>query len=426
MTASPAAHPLTPDRARRRFLLLTLTRWLPVGLVIGIFGLLALERGLTVGEVLTYAAAQGVVVLLLELPTSGFADAFGRRPLLLVAGAVNLVTAWLYLRADSFAGFALAAAAMGVYRALDSGPLEAWFVDAVHAGDPGADVDQSLARQNTVLGGSIAVGAVLGGGLVACHPLPAYSPLALPIALYAAFGAVHLALTAALVTEVPAGAVAGRGGGLRRALDSARATPRQLRATLGLLGHDRVLLGILGVEVAWVWAMTVFENLMPLRLAELLGSTAAAGQWNGPVAAAGWGVFAAGATLAGRLAGRLGVARTAILARVLNGAGAAVMGLAAGPVALVAAYGLTYALHGAGGPMHGALLHRRAEAANRASVLSLNSMVAFGAGAIAGPTLGWLSGATSTQTAMVVGGLVSVVGALGYLPAGRAERDRRG
>ena len=37
--------------ARRRLLLLTTTRWLPVGLVFGLTTLLPLERGLTVPEI---------------------------------------------------------------------------------------------------------------------------------------------------------------------------------------------------------------------------------------------------------------------------------------------------------------------------------------------------------------------------------------
>ena len=37
--------------------------------------------------------------------------------------------------AHSFWAFAIGAALMGVFRALDSGPLEAWFVDTVHATD---------------------------------------------------------------------------------------------------------------------------------------------------------------------------------------------------------------------------------------------------------------------------------------------------
>ncbi len=41
----------------------------------------------------------------------------------------------------------------------------------------------------------------------------------------------------------------------------------------------------------------------------------------GPVAAVGWGVFALGSALAGLASRRIGVTRTAILSRVLNGLG---------------------------------------------------------------------------------------------------------
>ena len=93
----------------------------------------------------------------------------------------------------------------------------------------------------------------------------------------------------------------------------------------------------------------------------MLGSEEQAGALMGPVAAVGWGVFALGSALAGLTWRRLGVARTAILARILNGLGAVVMGLVAGPAALIAAYLFTYALHGSAGPMHHSLLHREAQ-----------------------------------------------------------------
>ena len=143
------------------------------------------------------------------------------------------------------------------------------------------------------------------------------------------------------------------------------------------------------------------------------------------MAAAGWAVFAVGAALAGWASRRVGVARTAILARVLNGLGAVVMGLVAGPAALIAAYGVTYLLHGSGGPAHSALLHREARADNRATVLSINSMVASVAFGVAAPLLGLLAQHTSTQVAMVVAGAVSILGALCYLPAQRTERARQ-
>jgi predicted MFS family arabinose efflux permease len=101
-----------------------------------------------------------------------------------------------------------------------------------------------------------------------------------------------------------------------------------------------------------------------------------------------------------------------------------VMGLVAGPVALIAAYLFTYGLHGTAGPMHMSLLHREAEARNRATVLSINSMVAFAAFALVAPLLGVLADAASTQTAMVTAGAFSVLGAVLYLPAMHAEKAR--
>jgi MFS family permease len=133
-------------------------------------------------------------------------------------------------------------------------------------------------------------------------------------------------------------------------------------------------------------------------------------------------VFAVGSALAGLSSRRIGVSRTAIVARVLNGVGAVVMGLVAGPAALIAAYLVTYGLHGMGGPVHSALLHREARARNRATVLSMNSMMAFAAYSLAGPLLGALADRTSNQVAMVTAGAFSVLGAVCYLPALRHEK----
>ncbi|MTB70466.1 hypothetical protein GGG17_00415 [Arsenicicoccus sp. MKL-02] len=269
--------PLAP---RTVFLVLTGTRWAPVGLVVGVFTLWARERGLSVAETLTYVSFQGLAVLLLELPSSGLADALGR----------------------------------------------------------------------------------------------GHSALLLPLVLYALLCVVHLVATSALLRETRAedAPPGGTGsGGLAALVASARATPRVIGDSVRLVVGNRVL-----------------------------------------------------SSLAGRLHQRIGVPRTAIVARVLNGLGALAMGLAAGPVALVAAYLFTYALHGTAGVAHNALLHREATSGNRATVLSLNSLVFCAAAAAWSPVLGLLASRTSTATAMALGGLVSVLGLLGYLPAARADRRR--
>jgi MFS family permease len=414
---------LSPAVARRVFLVLSFTRWFPVGLVIGLLTLWQLERGLTVAQALTVTSAAGLVVFALELPTSGFADAFGRRPVFIVSAVVNVLASIVLLLAHSFWAFLASALLMGLFRALDSGPLEAWFVDTVHATEPDADVDGALAAQGTIVGGGIAAGALVSGALVWWHPFPGVSALVLPIAVFVLLNVVHLVAVLVLLKEPRAAEHVDRTGA-RRALASAKDAPVVVRDGLGLLRTNAALRGIVTVEVFWSIAMIVFETFQPIRLAELVGGEERAGAIMGPVAAAGWAVFAVGAALSGWSSRRIGVARTAIIARVLNGLGAVVMGLVAGPAALIAAYGVTYLLHGSAGPAHSTLLHREAQARNRATVLSINSMVASVAFGIAAPLMGLLAERTSTQVAMVTAGAVSVAGAWFYRAALLRERTR--
>jgi MFS family permease len=409
--------PLSPAAAARVFYTLSFTRWFPIGLVVGLMTLWPLERGLTISQALTAMAFSGFVVFALELPTSGFADAFGRRPVYVASAVVYVVSSVVYLLAGSFWAFALGSVLMGVFRALDSGPLEAWFVDTVHATRPGADVDRELSRQGMVLGGAIAVGALASGGLTWWHPFAGQSALTLPFTIFVALTVVHLLAVLTLLHEPRERA------GARAALASARQAPVVVRDGVRLLRTNRILRGLVLVEVFWAVAMVVFETFQPIRLAELVGGEEQAGALMGPVASAGWAVFALGSVLAGLCSARIGVARTAILARVLNSLGAVVMGLVAGPAALIAAYLLTYTLHGGGGPVHLTLLHREAEARNRATVLSMNSMMMFAAYSVAAPLLGLLAEDTSTQVAMVTAGAISLLGVLCYLPALRHERQ---
>lgn len=411
---------LSPAAAKRVFLVLSTTRWLPVGFVVGLFALIARERGLSVQQITLYVTAQGIMVFLLELPTSGFADALGRKPVLLVAGVVNIVAGVAYLFAHSFWQFALAAGLTGVYRALDSGPLEAWYVDTVHEREPGADVHRAMSAQGVLVGVGLGGGALVSGGLVAWHPFHDSSALLLPIQVFVVLCGVHLLATMVLLREAPRS-----DGHLRaRLASSVRETPTVVREGIGLLAHNRVLRGLVLVEVFWVTGMTAYETLMPLRLSELLGSESTAGAWMGPAAAGGWALFSVGSWLGGRAADRLGLVRAAIIGRVLNGLGALCMGLAFGPAALVVAYLVTYTLHGAASPAYMGLMHREATSRNRATVLSMGSLAMQAGGAVVGPLLGLLAARTSIATAMVVAGAVSSLGFVCFLPAGRRARQR--
>ncbi|GAA1769533.1 MFS transporter [Nostocoides vanveenii] len=407
------------EQATRIFYLLNFTRWFPVGFVVGIFILIQTGRGLTIAQAMTAAAVSGFACFALELPTSGFADAFGRRAVYLAAAVVNVLAGAAYLFAQNFWQFVGAAALMGTFRALDSGPLEAWFVDTVHEGSPGADVDQELSRAGTVLGLAVGAGALISGGLIWWHPVRAFAAIDLAVAVFALLNVVHLAATWLLLREGPRAISTGEQE--RHAWASAREAPAVIASGVRLLATNKVLLGIILAEIAWSIGMVAFESLLPLRLEELLGSAQAAGATMGPVAAVGWGIFALGTWIAGKASKRWGVARAAMLGRTLNATGVLLMAWAFTPAGLIAAYLFTYTWHGVNGPPHSALLHREAEARNRATVLSINSMFAFLAFGVAGPLAGLLADRASIRLAMLAVGLTSLLGVAAYLPARRAE-----
>ena len=195
----------------------------------------------------------GLTCFLLELPTSGFADAVGRRPVYLTAAVVNVVAITAYALAQSFWAFVVAGALMGAFRALDSGPLEAWFVDTVHETTPGADVDRQLSpRRAPSSAAAIALGAVLSGLLIWWNPAATVfgnedaSALDVAVWVSAALSVVHLVVAVGRHARAAPRAPAPSAPASRTPLSEARQTPAVIKSGLVLLrpqpgahGHRR-------------------------------------------------------------------------------------------------------------------------------------------------------------------------------------------
>jgi predicted MFS family arabinose efflux permease len=409
---------LDPRSARRRYLILIALRWLPTGLLIPVTVLLALSRGLSLTEIGLVFSIQGLVVLALELPTGGLTDALGRRPILILASLVGLVSLGLLYVADSVPLFAASVALQGVFRALDSGPLEAWYVDTTLAADPAAEIEHGLSAGSTVLSLAIACGALLSGGLVALDPFESIPTLALPLLVALGLGVMNVLAITWLMAEMP------RARGARALAGSVQAVPRVVADGIGLLRGSRVLLSLVFVELFWGFSMVTFESLFPVRLSEVVGDTQRAAAIMGPVTSVAWFASAAGAGLIVFVSRRIGVARSAAALRVVQGATIVAMGVIAGPIGVVVAYLSCYVAHGASNPMHMTLLHRQVDGPHRATVLSMNSMIAQPAGALGAILLSALADGTSLSTAMVVGGIICALAAPLYIPAWRAERSR--
>ncbi|TDC50347.1 MFS transporter, partial [Micromonospora sp. KC207] len=401
---------LSVRQVQSRYLALHGLRWLPTGLLIPVMILLMQERGLSLSQIGVAFTAQGLVVLALELPTGGLADALGRKPVLVTAAALNLVSLALFAVADSLALFVLVFAVQGIHRALDSGPLDSWYVDATLAADPEAGYERGLGLGGTVAGVAIAGGALLCGGLITLGPLGPVSALAVPVLAAVVAQAVALAAVVTLLVEVRPG----RGANALRA--SVAQAPRMVGQAFGLLRRSRVLLALVAVELFWGFGMVTFESLLPVRLAEVVGDPERAAALLGPASSAAWLASAAGAALTPLLLRWPGAAPGAALLRVLQGVTVVGMGLFAGPVGVLVAYLVCYTVHGASNPLHLGLLHRQVDGPYRTSVLSLNSMMAQPAGALGAVVLTVIAEHASVSVAMLVGAVVLAVAAPLYLP----------
>ncbi|MBB2942966.1 putative MFS family arabinose efflux permease [Actinoplanes lutulentus] len=399
---------MTVEQARFRYLFLLGLRWFPVGLTIPVVVLLPLERGLSIAQVGAVAAIQGITVLVLELPTGGLSDAVGRRPVLLIAGLVNVGALAIWTFADTVALFATVYLLQGIYRALDSGPLEAWYVDHALAADPEADIEGGLSRSGVVLGLAIAGAALLSGGLVWLGPIGSVSALTVPVFVALGMSVIGTIAVALLMTEDrPA-------RGLAAFVASARGVPAAIGGALSLARGSRVVLALLAVEFFWSFGMVTFEKLMAVRLSEVTSSDAA-GALLGPVNSAAWVASAAGAALVPLLARRVGPAWAGFTLKIVQGVTIVGMGLFAGPAGLIGAFLLCYAVHGAANPVHAGLLHRQAEGEFRTSLLSLNSMVGQPGFSIGAIVLTAVAAGAGTQAAIVAGGVVLAIAAPLYL-----------
>lgn len=401
---------MSAGAVRRRFLLLRALRWLPTGLLIPVLVLLLLDRGFSLGQIGLITGAQGLVVLLLELPTGGFADALGRRPVLLLATLFNFGAVALLVVADRMATLVLVFALQGVYRALESGPLDAWYVDAAQRADPEADIERGLSQGGVVLGVAVGTGTLAGGGLVALGPIGRVDALVLPLLASLALETVHIAAIGLLMTETRPGRDV---AALR---SSIRETPRVVRQSFTLVLGSAALMALVSVELLWGFGMTAFETYTPARLADVVSDTDRAAALLGPVNAAAWLISAAGAAAVPAVTRRLGAAYAGAGMRVAQGLTTAAIALAAGPIGVVAAYLVTMGIHGAANPVHQGLLHRAVDGpSHRATVVSANSMTALGGGALGGIALGALADATDLTTAIVAGAAVLAAAAPLYL-----------
>lgn len=381
-----------------RYLTLLVLRWLPIGLLAPVLVLILLERDLSLAQVGPVLAAYSLVTLLAELPTGGVADAYGRCRVLVVASLCQLgFVAWL-LAFDGPVLMTIGAMLGGASRALDSGPLEAWFVDEARHIEPSVDLEARLARGVSVDGVTLAVGSVVGGFIASLGGRD------LDVVLWAALGAqaVHAAVAATTMRET---APVARPTGTLSVLASTATLVRSSR-NLSLLMAAGLGLGL---------ALTSVETLFQPRFDDLLQSGDATTIVLGFVLAAAFVGSAVGAEVGPRLRRRMGWRASRFLVALGLAQAALFLGTAAADTAVGTAAGIVaiYAALGMAHPVVSTLLHDETPSEARTAMVSARSLSLQTGGFVGSLTFPVVAATWSIPLAWVLAGvLVAAAGAI--------------
>jgi MFS family permease len=367
-----------PDQVLRTYITLMVVSTAAASMIWGVNTLFLLDAGLSIGEAFAANAFFTAGMVLFEIPTGVVADTVGRRTSYLLGTLTLAGSTLLYLlmwqTGAPFAAWAVASVLLGLGFTFFSGATEAWLVDGLHATGYTGSLDAAFAKGQIASGAAMLAGSI-GGGLLA-----QVTNLGVPYVVRAALLAVTFVVAWRAMHDVgftpkPRGSVVGEMRGILRAS----------------LDH-----GLLNPPVRWVMlaapftagvSMYGFYAAQPYLL-ELFGradSYAIAGLSAGLVAGAQilGGASASYVARAFRRRTSVMLAGTGIVVGVL-----VLIGLATsfwGALVLLAVWAVLFA---AITPVRQAYLNELIPSAQRATVLSSDSLLASTGGVVIQPVLG--------------------------------------
>jgi sugar phosphate permease len=395
---------VSAERLTRHFILLRALRWLPTGLVLPFLIITPASRGLSLGAIGAVFAVHSAVAILLEVPSGALADSIGRRRVLLAGAFVTALSLVTFALAQGIAAFMVSVALLAAGRAFVSGSLEAWYVDSLRLLDPIAPLGRGLSRGTAAEGIAMALGALVGGALVALADPDGGSTWALAgyglAALAGGLAAlVYLAAVATLVHEAP---------DARSELPARGTIGQRMRdvfATARAEAAASVTVRIVFITgTAFGVSLTVTELLWQPRLADLLGGARTEGLAFGALAAASMLAVALGAGLSPTVNRRLGLRLGYLAAIALAALCVATMGAPDAPIAFATVYLLAYLGFGVAEPMHYELLNDAVGSTARATLISAESLATQGGALVANLSVGALAAAQGSGAAWAVAG----------------------
>ena len=398
-------------KVERVYLLLTLLTTLSASLIWGINTLFLLDAGLSNTEAFAANAAFTAGLVLCEIPTGVVADTSGRRRSFLLGTVTLLLSTLLYLLMwqvqGPFWGWAVSSALIGLGFSFFSGAVEAWLVDALLATAFTGELDSVFARGQIVSGGAMLVGSVAGGFIAQA------TNLGVPYIVRAALLGVTLVVAALLMHDL--------GFDRQKARSPVEEVRRVLRDSLaGGLGNPPVRWLMLAAPFTMGVGIYTFYAMQPYLL-QLYGDGAAFGIAG--IAAA----VVAGAQIAGGFA-------VPLVRRLVRRRTSAFIAGAVVVIVTLLGLGLTNrfwialvlfvvsALTSAAvRPLRQTYLNGLIPSAERATVLSFDSLMGSAGGVVAQPALGRVADVGGYGASYVASAAVSTL-ALPFLLLARRER----
>jgi MFS family permease len=385
---------------------------LAMSLIWGIDTLFKMGAGLNIQQVLLTNAAFTVGSMVFEIPTGVIADTVGRRASLLLCLATLFVTTLLYVasawRGWGFWAFAWVSVFLGLGYTFYTGAVDAWLVDALKATGYDGPLERVFSRGQMFFGGAMLVGTI-GGGLLGQIrldvPYVARAALVVPLFFLAWFRMPELGFTprALELRRVPEEMRRVFVEGLTYGLHNPVVRPVMFASLVGMsfmifgfYSWQRYFLDLLGRNLVWVDG--VISSLVGLSLI-------------------------AGNALVGPLS-RVVRTRTGLL--MVSAAAQAVLAVACGVLRNFYAVVLLYLLYGTAVgvamPVKQAYLNAHIPSAQRATIISLDSMFASSGGVIGQSVWGWVARLRSIGTAWAWSGAMLLLGIPLYWMARRSDR----
>lgn len=398
-------------RIQRIYLTLKLGNTLAASFIWGINTLFLLDAGLNNFEAFAANAFFLVGMVVFEVPTGVIADSWGRRTSYLLGTVTLAVSTFLYYLlwqvSAPFPYWALVSVLLGLGFTFFSGAVEAWLVDALHFSGYEGGLESVFGRGQMVSGAAMLTGSVSGGVMAQATDLgvPFLVRVAVLLAMFAvAFRLMH-----------DVGFIPERSG------QTLRATRAVLSASIDNgLRVPSVRYVILAAPFSAGAGFYVFYALQPYLL-DLFGDPRAFS-----VAGLAAAIIAGADILGGWLApGVRGLFRKRTTVLVLAGTVGAglllVLGVARDFWLALALLALWAVVTSASAPVRQAYVNDMIPSKQRATVLSLESLMGSGGGAVAQPVLGRSADLYGYPASLALSGIIQLL-AVPFLVASRRQR----